>query len=140
MGFISQNFSSAIDTGINLSSTLDQTFASCALIDNNAGNSYVSATIQVTVTVGTGGNPNGSIICYMVRSVDDSTLDDINGNLQVLGVFNADGNSGNTYVFSMDTAPTGTLPVGWAFAVYNNTGSTFSSGSAAYCGKQYFAF
>jgi hypothetical protein len=140
MGFINQNFSASTDTGISLTALADQSFASSPFIDNNVGNNYVSATIQVTLTAGTGGNPLGSVICYIVRSVDDSTLDTIDDNLQVLGVFNVDGNAGLTYVFSMDTAPTGTLPVAWGLAVFNNTGSALASGTAAYCGKQYFAF
>jgi hypothetical protein len=140
MGFINQNFSASTSISITLAALADQTFASSTLIDNNVGNNYVSANIQVALTAGTGGSANGSVICYIVRSVDDSTLDDINDNLQVLGVFNIDGSAGGSYVFSMDTAPTGTLPVGWAFALFNNTGSALVSGTVNYCGKQYFAF
>ncbi len=140
MGFINQNFSAVTSIPITLAALADQTFASSSLIDNNVGNNFVTANIQVTLTAGTGGNANGSVICYMVRSVDDTTLDDISGNLQVLGVFNVDGSAGGSYTFSMDTATTGTLPVGWAFALFNNTGSALASGSVNYCGKQYFAF
>ena|SRR5208337_1982945 len=144
MGFIQQNFTVSLTVPITLAGLADQAFASSSLIDNNAGNDYVSANIQVSVTTGAGGNANGSLICYMVRSVDDLTLDNIDNNLQILGVFNANGAVSTDYVFSMDTATTGTLPIGWGFAIFNNTGSALpaiqSVGTVVYCGKQYYAF
>jgi hypothetical protein len=146
MGFINQNFNPGNDTGIgsSLSGLSDGLLVASPPLPNTFNE--ITATIQVTVTMSADGtNTNGSIACYISRSLDGTNFDDNSNqpqafNLAPLSTFSVDSTSSNTYVFSMDAYITGTLPSTWIFVIFNNSGGTIASGSAMYCLKEYYAF
>lgn len=140
MSFIPQNFDPGLITGLALTGLGDQSFTNSGPIYNNSGLSFITANIQIQVTTGGTGSTTGSVVCYISRSVDTFTFDDFNFNLQPLGTFTIDASVVNTYTFSVDTDIIGTLPPAFQVVVYNNTGDTWTGGTATYCGKQYYAF
>jgi len=120
-------------TVTGLSTAADQSLTTSAVIDNS-GNLNVEILVEINVTSGTVSG-NKQVLVYAISSVDNANYSDgvTRTNMRLLGAFGLSNSTAmRSPLMAISPAFGGVLPKYTKLVIFNDSGATFSAGTAQY--------